>query len=107
MNIAVYYPWVYLTSGIERTIFEMCHRSRHRYTIFTNHFEPDNTYSEFHDLQVISLPSIPVSRNLAAVFTSAMRLVAQNLGTGDYDVLLVRCAGLGNVDLNRVITVPA
>jgi glycosyltransferase involved in cell wall biosynthesis len=107
MNIAVYYPWVYLTSGVERTIFEMCHRSRHRYTIFTNHYEPESTYPEFHDLQVISLPSIPVSRNLAAVFTAAMRIGTQKLDIGGYDGLLVHCDGLGNLVLNRATNLPA
>jgi hypothetical protein len=43
MKVALYYPWVYLTSGAERTILELTGRSRHEWTIFTNRFEPENT----------------------------------------------------------------
>ena len=44
MKVALYYPWVYLTSGAERTILELTAHSRHQWTIFTNRFDPDGTF---------------------------------------------------------------
>jgi glycosyltransferase involved in cell wall biosynthesis len=107
MRIAVYYPWVYLTSGAERTILETCRRSHHDYTIFTNRYEPQNTYPEFRDLHVVTLSTIPVRRQLAPVLSAAVKLVSQKLPLAGYDALIVHCDGLGNLVLNRSRDVPA
>jgi glycosyltransferase involved in cell wall biosynthesis len=107
MKIAVYYPWVYLTSGVERTILEMCRHSQHEYTIFTNRYEPENTYPEFRDLSVVRLPVIPVERQLLPVFRAAARIAIQKIDLSKYDGLLVHCDGLGNLILNRAAKVPA
>ena len=106
MKVAVYYPWVYLTSGVERTIVEMCRRSRHQYTIFTNHFEPENTFPEFRHLEVVRLPYIPVRRQLGPVMAAAMTIAFQKLDLRDYDALLVHSDGLGNLVLNRSKAIP-
>lgn len=103
----MYYPWVYLTSGVERTILEMCRRSRHEYSIFTNHYEPQNTYPEFRHLHVVTLPYLPVRRQIIPVMLAAARIAAQTLPLRDYRVLLVHCDGLGNLILNRSRRIPA
>ena len=107
MNIATYYPWVYLTSGVERTIVEMCRRSRHTFTVFTNHYEPENTYPEFGGIRVVQLPYIPVRRQLAPVLMAALTIASHKLPIQGFDALLVHCDGLGNLALNRVDEIPA
>lgn len=107
MRIACYYPWVYLTSGVERTILEMCRRSRHEYTVFTNHFEPENTYPAFKHLNIVELPYIPVERQLGSVLRAASVIALQKTDFSSYDVLLVHCDGLGSLILNRAPQIPA
>jgi glycosyltransferase involved in cell wall biosynthesis len=106
MRIAAYYPWVYLTSGIERTILEMYERSRHEYTIFTNHFEPESTFSEFKDMDVVCLPTVSVERRLRAVLKAAAVIALQKVDFSSYDCLLVHCDGLGDFLLNRRPRIP-
>ena len=47
MRVALYYPWIYLTSGAERIILELSGRSRHSWTLFTSHFAPEQTFQVF------------------------------------------------------------
>jgi glycosyltransferase involved in cell wall biosynthesis len=106
MRIAAYYPWVYLTSGIERTILEMCNRSRHEYTILTNHFEPQNTFPEFKNLKVECLSTVSVERRLGSVLKAAAVIALQKVDCSSYDCLLVHCDGLGDLILNRRPGIP-
>ena len=106
MKIACYYPWVYLRSGIERTILETCRRSRHEFTIFTNHFEPENTFPEFKDLAVVELSYVPVHRQLGSVLRAARVIACQRVDFSSYDLLMVQCDGLGSLVLNR-LEIPA
>jgi glycosyltransferase involved in cell wall biosynthesis len=107
MRIACYYPWVYLRSGVERTILETCLRSRHEYTILTNHFEPENTYPEFKDLQVVELDYVSVDRKMGSVLKAATVVGRQKLDLSSYDLLVVHCDGLGSLILNRKLGIPA
>jgi glycosyltransferase involved in cell wall biosynthesis len=107
MRIACYYPWVYLRSGVERTILETCLRSRHEYTILTNHFEPENTYPEFKDLQVVELDYVSVDRKIGSVLKAATVVGRQKLDLSSYDLLVVHCDGLGSLILNRKLGIPA
>ena len=52
MRVALYYPWLYLKSGVERTLLELVTRSRHDWTFITNHYHRDQTYPEFQQLDV-------------------------------------------------------
>ena len=107
LRIAHFYPWVYLTSGIERTMLEICRRSRHRHTIFTNHFEPKDTYPEFRDLEIITLSHVPVERSLGSVLKAAVVIGLQKVDFSPYDILLVHCEGLGDLILSRQPPIPA
>ena len=107
LNIADFYPWVYLTSGVERTILEICRRSRHRHTIFTNHFDPGNTSPEFRELEVIRLSHIPVDRGLGSVLKAAAVIGLQKVDFSSYDILLVHCDGLGDLILRPQPPIPA
>src|SRR5262249_41798164 len=64
MRPALYYPWVYLKGGAERVLVELMTRSRHDWTLYTNHFEPHSTFPEFSDLQVEAMADVSVRRNL-------------------------------------------
>ena len=96
ISIACYYPWVYLRSGVERTILETVRRSRHQWTIYTNHYDPDGTFPEFRDLGVVELPRISVDRGFFSVGRGALRLLKQKLPLEKHDLLFVHSEGLGD-----------
>lgn len=96
VSIACYYPWVYLRSGVERTILETVRRSRHSWTIYTNHYDVQGTFPEFANLNVVELPRISVDRGFANVAKAAARLLWQKLPLEKHDLLLVHSEGLGD-----------
>jgi hypothetical protein len=67
MKIAIYYPWVYLTSGIERTILEITKLKEHQFTVYTHHYDLPNTYPEYKNLTVIQLRRVQVNRDFFSV----------------------------------------
>jgi glycosyltransferase involved in cell wall biosynthesis len=107
MNIALYYPWVYLPSGAERTILGLTGESRHRWTIFTHHFEPENTFPGFRDRNVVELPRIGVERTLSGVGKACWRILGQRLPAHDFDALVVVSEGVGDLILFRNTNLPA
>ena len=97
-RVALYYPWIYVRSGVERVILEIVQRSRHRYTVFTHHLDQAQTYPEFRDLpDVVVLGHIPVERSFRAVLRAARTIAAQKLDLQGYDALLVSSEGLGDL----------
>lgn len=106
MKIALYYPWIYLKSGVERTILEIVKRSKHEYTIFTNHYDKKNTYPEFRKYKVVELKKAPVDRGIASVFKAALTIAFQKINLTGYDLLLVHCDGMGDLVLLRNAGVP-
>lgn len=106
MRIAAYYPWIYLTSGVERTILEMCRRSRHDYTLFTNHFEPEHTFPGFSDVPIVELHKVSVERNLLPVLRAASTIALQKLRLNEFDLMVVHCDGLGDLTLARHSKIP-
>jgi len=107
MRVALYYPWIYLTSGAERVILELSGRSRHEWTVFTSHFEPQNTFPEFSQRRVMELGDVPVSRNIGSVLMAAWNVLNLKLPLEGFDVLLVVCEGIGDFVLFRNDTLPA
>jgi glycosyltransferase involved in cell wall biosynthesis len=103
----LYYPWIYLTSGAERTILELTAWSRHAWTLFTNHFEPDSTFPGFGDRRVVRLRDVAVRRSMGAVAAAAWRIVSQRLPIDGYDALVVICEGVGDLALFRSRVRPA
>jgi glycosyltransferase involved in cell wall biosynthesis len=106
VNIALYYPWLYLKSGGERLILELIRGSRHRWTVFTNRFDKDATYPRVGQLNVIELKRVPVKRSFGRVGQAAWRIVSQKLPLDDQDALLVVCEGLGDLVTFRNHEVP-
>jgi len=101
VNVALYYPWLYLTSGAERTILEVTGRSRHCWTIFTNRFEPQNTFPGFADRKVVALSPVSVKRSVAAAARAGFKILMQRLPMERYDALVIVCEGLGDCVLFR------
>jgi glycosyltransferase involved in cell wall biosynthesis len=97
MNVALYYPWIYLTGGAERVVVELTGRSRHNWTIFTNHYRPDQTFPDFADRKVVPLEEVSVSRSLASTTQAARTIFSQKVDLSGYDALLVVCEGLGDL----------
>ena len=97
MRIALYYPWIYLKGGAERTLCELVTRSRHDWTLYTNHFEPQATFPEFGDLKVVQLPDISVRRDALSVALVAMTVAFQNIDMSGYERAVTLSEGLGNL----------
>lgn len=97
MRPALYYPWVYLKGGAERVLLELMLRSRHEWTLYTNHFEPESTFPQFSDLRVVALSEVSVRRNIRQVARAALTILSQRLDFTGHDSLMVVSEGLGNL----------
>lgn len=106
-RIAVYYPWLYLTSGAERTILELAKRSRHEITIFTSRYEPEATFPGLRDADVRVLDTVSVKRTPAEVARAALRILFRRIDLRGFDALLVVCEGLGDLVVLRNRSIPA
>lgn len=101
MRIAVYQPWIYLHGGIERSLLELVKRSRHQWTIFTGHYEPENTFPEFKDLDIVELSQLSVDRNILSVLKVGFQIFFQKIPLDQYDALVIWCDGMGDMAVFR------
>ncbi len=102
MKVALYHPWVYLTSGIERTFVHLLERSRHDWTIYTHHHDPESTYPELAQHRVVELePRVSVRRSLRPLVHAAATIARTRLPADGYDALLVSSEGLGDLIVTR------
>lgn len=101
MKFALYHPWIYLRSGLERTFMEVLRRSRHDWTWYTNYYRPDETFPELSNLRIAPLPReiAPVRSPLAAVPTIAA-LLTTRIPDG-CDATLMSLNGLSDLALAR------
>jgi glycosyltransferase involved in cell wall biosynthesis len=106
MKLVIYYPWVYLKGGAERLLLELMQRSRHDWTLYTNRYDADVTFSEFKDLPIIELPRVSIRRNVKDVALAGTRLLFQRLPFKDADALMVCMESLGNLITFRTRRVP-
>jgi glycosyltransferase involved in cell wall biosynthesis len=107
LRVCLYYPWLYLTSGGERTIVEIAKRSRHRITIVTNEYQPDATFPELATLDVRVLDRVPTKRSVGAVGLAMWRIVRQRIDVSGYDAMLIVCEGVGDLVALRHPETPA
>jgi glycosyltransferase involved in cell wall biosynthesis len=107
LRVALYYPWVHLTSGAERVISELVRRSEHDITVFTNHFDAGSTFPELSLLPVKELDRIPVRRSIWTSGMNCIKLMRQKLPLEGFDRLVVLCEGLGDLVLWRNAEIPA
>ena len=106
MDVALYYPWIYVRGGCEKIIAELTARSRHNWTVFTNHYSPDNTFPEFGSIKVEELSPVSVKRTVAAAGLACMKLLVNGGGFERFDALVVLCDGIGNLVTLRAGRVP-
>jgi len=93
---ALYYPWVYLKGGAERVLLELMRRSRHDWTLYTNHFEPAATFPELSEFRVVQLREVSVRRTIPEVARAMLTLGTQRVDFAGHDSLMVVSEGLGN-----------
>ncbi|MGA3006626.1 MAG: glycosyltransferase family 1 protein, partial [Opitutaceae bacterium] len=106
LKIAVYYPWVYLKGGIERSLVALISRSRHDWTIFTSHYDPANTFPEFAGFKLVQVGAVSVRRDMGAVFKAALNMVGARLPLDGFDGYAVWCDGLGPLTMFRNARLP-
>lgn len=106
MKTAIYYSWIYLKSGVEKTILEMVERSKNDYTIFTNHYDKNATYSSFKKLKVVELNKVPVRRNIFSTLKAAFIIASQKVDLSGFDVLVIHSEGLSDLFLVRNSKIP-
>lgn len=97
MRVALYHPWIYLKSGIERTIMEIDRRSRHEWTFYTSHYDAEATYPELKSARIVELSRVDVKRSYGVVIRAAMNIAATRLDPANFDVLVISCDGLGDL----------
>jgi glycosyltransferase involved in cell wall biosynthesis len=98
VRVALYHPWIYLRSGIERSFVELLSRSRHDWLLLTPHHEPDATYPELRHARVVELaPTVSVRRSLVPLATAAWRMGRARLPLDGARALLVSSEGLGDL----------
>jgi len=97
VRIALYHPWVYVKSGLERTLLEIVRRSRHDWTVYTSHYDREGTYPELKDLPIVELSRVSVRRTYGAALSGAMHLATTRIDLRNFDALVISCDGLGDL----------
>lgn len=97
MRVALYHPWIYLKSGLERTLLEITRLSKHEWTLYTSHFDRDGTYPELNSCKVVEVGQVSVRRAYAPVLQAAATIASLRIDPADYDVLVISCDGLGSL----------
>lgn len=107
MKVALYYPWIYLKSGSERTIAALLAHSRHDWTIYTNRYERDATFPELRAARIVEMPEVSVRRSVDRVVSAAWQIAWQKLPLDGERILVVVCEGLGDFVTFRNRSIPA
>lgn len=94
-RVAMYYPWMYLKSGVERTIVETTRRSRHEIALFTSHYDRNGTYPELAEMGVTELGRVSVKRTYVEVAKAGLNLLSLRFDPAQHDALVICCDGLG------------
>ncbi|MFZ5562846.1 MAG: glycosyltransferase, partial [Thermodesulfobacteriota bacterium] len=81
----------------ERSIMELVRRSRHEWTIYTGHYDRENTFPEFGRLHVIEAGRLSVRRDMASVLGVALAIMCRKLDLKGHDALVVWCDGMGDL----------
>lgn len=102
MRVALYHPWIYLRSGVERMLAELIARSRHDWVLFTHHFDPAATYPELADGDIrVLTPGVSVRRSAGPLSRAAWTIASTRLPDVGAHALLVSSEGLGDLVLLR------
>jgi glycosyltransferase involved in cell wall biosynthesis len=97
MKIALYQPWIYLHGGLEKSLLELVTRSSHEWVVYTGHYEPENTFKEFENVDVRVLNPTTVKRTIGGTLYSAYQATTQVIPDEDFDAIVVWCDGIGDL----------
>lgn len=97
MKIALYQPWIYLHGGLEKSLLEVVTRSTHEWVVYTGHYEPENTFKEFEDVDVRVLNPTTVKRTIGGTLYSAYQAITTKIPDEDFDAIVVWCDGIGDL----------
>jgi glycosyltransferase involved in cell wall biosynthesis len=98
MKIALYQPWIYLYGGLEKSLLELVTRSEHEWIVYTGHYEPENTFKEFAQVDVRVLNPTSIKRTIAGTLRSAYAVARQKIPVdADVDAIVVWCDGIGDL----------
>jgi len=97
VKVALYHPWIYVKSGLERTILEIARRSRHEWQIFTSHYDAGGTYPELREFNVRETGKVSVRRSYGAVLGASAQVALTRLDLDGADALVVCCDGVGSL----------
>jgi glycosyltransferase involved in cell wall biosynthesis len=97
MRVAIYHPWIYLKSGLERTLLELARRSRHEITLYTSHYDSAGTYPELADCRIVEVGHVSVRRAYAPVLAAAWQMARLRIDPDAHDALVISCDGLGDL----------
>lgn len=97
MRVAIYHPWIYVKSGLERTLLEIARRSRHEVTLYTSHYDRAGTYPELADCRVVEVGQVSVRRAYAPVLEAAWQIARLRLDPAKHDALVISCDGMGDL----------
>jgi glycosyltransferase involved in cell wall biosynthesis len=96
LRIAIYHPWIYVKSGLERTILEIKRRSRHDWEIFTGYYDQESTYPELEHMGVTELKRVSVTRRYATVIRAGLTIARTRIDRPGIEAVVVCCDGLGS-----------
>jgi glycosyltransferase involved in cell wall biosynthesis len=98
MKIALYQPWIYLYGGLEKSLLELVTRSEHEWVVYTGHYEPENTFKEFKNVDVRVLNPTTVKRTIDGTLISAYQAITQKIPVDEQvDAIAVWCDGIGDL----------
>ncbi len=97
MKIALYQPWIYLHGGLEKSLLEVVTRSTHEWVVYTGHYEPENTFKEFKNVDVRVLKPTTVKRTIFATLYSSFQVATQKIPDEGFDAIVVWCDGVGDL----------
>ncbi len=106
MRVALFYPWIYLKGGPERTFLEIHKRSRHEWRFFTSHYDAEASFPELKACGIRETSRVSVRRTYGAVLGASARMAATRLDLEGVDALLVGCDGIGTLVTLRNARVP-
>jgi glycosyltransferase involved in cell wall biosynthesis len=94
MDVFIYAPWIYQKGGAERVILDIA-KSLNAKKIFTSHFEPENTFEEFKQFNVVQVGSIPTVKSFASLIIVSLKIIFQKIPVSEDSILVVSTGGFG------------
>jgi glycosyltransferase involved in cell wall biosynthesis len=102
VKVAFYHPWIYLRGGVERLLLELIEHSRHDWTVWTHHYQPESTFDGFRNVDVRELsPRISVRRSLSPLLQASRAIARTEIPDAAARALLVSSEGIGDFVMAR------